>query len=82
MERKYEVPEEGAKELRVGHWVEIFEAYCDSSHQAVQVKAMRVGSKRLDFMIGRPGGKLLRPHEGKITQIFRSSGKTQFNIHL
>ncbi|MDO3376807.1 hypothetical protein [Geoalkalibacter halelectricus] len=82
MKRTYEVPQEGAEELRVGNWVEIFEAYCDPRREAVQVRTMRVGAKKLDFMISRPGGKLLRPHEGKITQIYRSSGKAQFSITL
>ncbi|KIH76931.1 hypothetical protein SAMN05660860_00630 [Geoalkalibacter ferrihydriticus] len=80
--RTYEVPQEGAEELRVGSWVEIFEAYCDPRSQAVRVRTMRVGAKKLDFMIERPGGNLLRPHEGKITQIYRSSGKAQFSINL
>jgi hypothetical protein len=82
MERRYEVPQEVAEDLRVGNWVEIFESYCDGRSQAVLVKAMRVGGKRLDFMIGRQFGQRLKPHEGKITLLYRSSGKAQFHIHL
>lgn len=82
MERTYVVPQDGAEELRVGNWVEIFESYCDGHNQSVQVKVMRVGSKRLDFMLSRQGGQRLKPHEGKITQLYRSSGTTQFHIHL
>ncbi len=81
MKRIYEIPQGGAKELRVGNWVEIFEAYGDAKGTAVRVREMRVGGKKLHFMVDR-SGRLLRPHEGKVTRISQGPDKTQFNLHL
>ena len=81
MNRVYEIPQDGADGLRVGNWVEIFEAYGDAKGSAVQVREMRIGGKRLHFIVDRRG-RLLRPHEGKVTRISRGPEKTQFNLHL
>ena len=50
MEHRYEVPPEGAPDLTIGKWVEIFEAYGDAKGmKPIQVRSMRVGGKTLFF---------------------------------
>ena len=81
-ERTYEIPQKEGDNLRIGRWVEIFEAYADNRGDLVKVKTMRVGDKKLVFVLDKHGPRTLRPHEGRITQIEREPERTRFHIHM
>lgn len=84
MEHRYEVPPEGAPDLTIGKWVEIFEAYGDAKGQKpIQVRSMRVGGKTLFFTQEWGNGAGLRhmhPHEGEIINIRRADGLIEFTL--
>jgi len=85
MKRWYEIPEEWAWHLRIGKWVEIFEAYgAAESEESIQVRSMRVAGKTL--VIGKhqaeEWGQPLHPHEGEVVLIERGSNRTRFSISL
>ena len=84
MEHRYEVPPEGAPDLTIGKWVEIFEAYGDAKGQKpIQVRSMRVGGKTLFFSqeLGNSVGlRNMHPHEGEIVNIRRAEGLIEFTL--
>ena len=86
MKKKYEIPPQEGCDLKIGHWVEIFEAYGNAEgSEAIQVKSMRVAGKTIVFKgdspaTGRSGP--LRPHEGQVTQIDQGPDRTRFSIRL
>jgi hypothetical protein len=84
MEHRYEVPPEGAPDLTIGKWVEIFEAYGEAGGRgAIRVRSMRVGGKTLFFsreLGDQPGLRSLHPHEGEIIQISRGEGHIAFTL--
>ena len=84
MEHRYEVPPEGAPDLTIGKWVEIFEAYGDArGHKPIMVRSMRVGGKTLFFSqdVGNAAGlNCMHPHEGEIIQVSRGEGHIEFTL--
>lgn len=84
MEHRYEVPPEGAPDLTIGKWVEIFEAYGDARGQRpIMVRSMRVGGKTLFFSQELGNGAALssiHPHEGEIIQVSRGEGHIEFTL--
>lgn len=84
MEHRYEVPPEGAPDLTIGKWVEIFEAYGDArGHKPIMVRSMRVGGKTMFFSQELGNGTGLRsihPHEGEIIQVSRGEGHIEFTL--
>ncbi len=86
MDNTYEIPLEGEKPLKVGQWVEIFEAYGDAEAGGpIQVKAMRVGSETLVFSCREKEQatlRSLRPHEGRVVALDNIQGWTRFRLRL
>lgn len=84
MEHRYEIPPEGAPDLTIGKWVEIFEAYGDAKGgRAIQVRSMRVGGKTMFFTqeLGNAAAlRCLHPHEGEIVRVRRGEGHIEFTL--